>query len=75
VEVPFPDMNAALDRGSIDAAWATEPFISQALGAGTARKLLDPFVETTPRLTPAEYFGSVRYLDKNPRSSRASGRR
>ena len=67
VEVPFPDMNAALDRGSIDAAWATEPFISQALGAGTARKLLDPFVETTPRLTPAEYSGSVRYLDKNPK--------
>jgi NitT/TauT family transport system substrate-binding protein len=65
LEVPFPDMNAALDSGSADAAWHTEPFISQLLAA-SGRKILDPFVETMPRLTPAQYFGAVQYLDENP---------
>lgn len=65
VEVPFPDMNAALDRGSVDAIWTVEPFIAQGLAAGD-RKLLDPFVELTPRLTPAQYFGSAKYLDSHP---------
>lgn len=65
VEVPFPDMLAALRRGSVDAVWIPEPFASQGVGAG-ARKLFDPFVEVGPRLTPAEYFGSAKYLDENP---------
>jgi NitT/TauT family transport system substrate-binding protein len=70
VEVPFPEMNAALERGSVDAAWHVEPFISQ-LEASGGRKLLDPFVAITPRLTPAQYFGSVEYLDKNPEVEKA----
>jgi NitT/TauT family transport system substrate-binding protein len=65
VEVPFPDMIPALERGSVDAVWITEPFISQAKAAGH-RKLLDPFVELMPRLTPSGYFGSARFLDENP---------
>ena len=65
VEVPFPEMNTALERGSVAAAWHVEPFISQLSAAG-GRKLFDPFVETHPRLTPAQYFGSVKFLDKNP---------
>ena len=65
VEVPFPEMNTALERGSVAAAWHVEPFISQLSAAG-GRKLFDPFVETHPRLTPAQYFGSAKFLDKNP---------
>jgi NitT/TauT family transport system substrate-binding protein len=64
-EVPFPEMNTALERGSVAAAWHVEPFISQLLAAG-GRKLFDPFVETHPRLTPAQYFGVTRFLDQNP---------
>jgi NitT/TauT family transport system substrate-binding protein len=34
VPVPFPDMPAALLRGTVDAAWATEPFITIMEAAG-----------------------------------------
>jgi NitT/TauT family transport system substrate-binding protein len=34
VPVPFPDMPTALLRGSVDAAWATEPFITIMEAAG-----------------------------------------
>jgi NitT/TauT family transport system substrate-binding protein len=43
LEIPFPEMTPALERGAVDAAWHTEPFISQLLAAG-GRKILDPFV-------------------------------
>jgi NitT/TauT family transport system substrate-binding protein len=65
VEVPFPDMLAALDRGSVDAVWIPEPFVSQGLATG-ATKVYDPFVEVHERLTPSEYFGSSKFLDANP---------
>jgi NitT/TauT family transport system substrate-binding protein len=65
VEVPFPEMNDALGRNSVAAAWHVEPFISQLLAEG-GRKLFDPFVETHPRLTPAQYFGATKFLDANP---------
>jgi len=65
VEVPFPEMNTALGRDGVAAAWHVEPFISQLTAEG-GRKLFDPFVETHPRLTPAQYFGSAKFLDKNP---------
>jgi ABC-type nitrate/sulfonate/bicarbonate transport system substrate-binding protein len=64
VEVPFPDMIPALERGQIDVAWATEPFISAALAAGH-RKILDPMVATHPRLTLAAYFGSADFIEGN----------
>ena len=65
VEVPFPEMNSALGRNSVAAAWHVEPFISQLIGEG-GRKLFDPFVEIHPRLTPAQYFGAAKFLDANP---------
>jgi NitT/TauT family transport system substrate-binding protein len=65
VEVPFPDMIPALERGQFDVAWATEPFISAALAAGH-RKVLDPMVATHPRLTLAAYFASTEFIEENP---------
>ncbi len=41
VEVPFPDMAAALARGSADAALVLEPFVTDATTRGLAR-VLDP---------------------------------
>jgi NitT/TauT family transport system substrate-binding protein len=73
LEIPFPEMTPALERGAVDAAWHTEPFISQLLAAG-GRKILDPFVETMPRLTPAQYFGARQYLDENPEVEAAFAR-
>jgi NitT/TauT family transport system substrate-binding protein len=64
-EVPFPDMNAALDAKRVDGACVVEPFVSQGL-AGKA-KGIDPFyVNTAPDLTVATYFTSKQYAEENP---------
>jgi NitT/TauT family transport system substrate-binding protein len=63
-EVPFPDMNAALEGGRVDAACVVEPFVSQGK-AGKARGI-DPFyVRTAPDLTVATYFTSTQYAQEN----------
>ena len=65
IEVPFPDMNAALDAKRVDGACVVEPFVSQGK-AGKARGL-DPFyINTAPDLTVATYFTSRRYAQQNP---------
>jgi NitT/TauT family transport system substrate-binding protein len=64
-EVPFPDMNAALEAKRVDGACAVEPFVGQGL-AGKA-KGIDPFyVNTAPDLTVATYFTSKQYATENP---------
>ena len=63
-EVPFPDMNAALEAGRVDGACVVEPFVSQGK-AGKARGI-DPFyVRTAPDLTVATYFTSTPYAEEN----------
>ncbi len=64
-EVPFPDMNAALEAKRVDGACAVEPFVSQGK-AGKATGI-DPFyVNTAPDLTVATYFTSKQYAEQNP---------
>jgi NitT/TauT family transport system substrate-binding protein len=63
-EVPFPDMNAALESERVDGACVVEPFVSQGK-AGKARGI-DPFyVRTAPDLTVATYFTSSQYAEQN----------
>ena len=63
-EVPFPDMNAALEAERVDGACVVEPFVSQGK-AGKARGI-DPFyVNTAPDLTVATYFTSKPYAEEN----------
>jgi NitT/TauT family transport system substrate-binding protein len=63
-EVPFPDMNAALDGGRVDGACVVEPFVSQGK-AGKSRGI-DPFyVRTAPDLTVATYFTTKQYAEQN----------
>jgi ABC-type nitrate/sulfonate/bicarbonate transport system substrate-binding protein len=65
LEVPFPDMNAALDAKRVDGACVVEPFVSQGK-AGKARGI-DPFyINTAPDLTVATYFTSRQYAQQNP---------
>jgi NitT/TauT family transport system substrate-binding protein len=64
-EVPFPDMNAALEQKRVDAACVVEPFVSQ--GKAGAARGIDPFyVRTAPDLTIATYFTSTQYAESNP---------
>jgi NitT/TauT family transport system substrate-binding protein len=65
LEVPFPDMNAALDQGRVDVAWQAEPFITIGRQQGL-RSVADPMYETEPDLSIATYFGADPYLEKHP---------
>lgn len=64
VEVPFPDMGAALESGRVDAAFTVEPAYSGALaGGGTA--LFNSYEEVAPNMTVATYFASKQYIAEN----------
>jgi NitT/TauT family transport system substrate-binding protein len=65
VEIPFPDVPAALESKRVDAAFAVEPFVGASLAAG-AKKLATPFEEVAPDLTIAQYFTSEKYAQENP---------
>ncbi|MEA2288945.1 MAG: NitT/TauT family transport system substrate-binding protein [Solirubrobacteraceae bacterium] len=65
IEVPFPDMNAAIEAKRVDGACVVEPFVSQ--GKAGKAKGIDPFyVGTAPDLTVATYFTSRQYAEQNP---------
>jgi NitT/TauT family transport system substrate-binding protein len=63
-EVPFPDMNAALEQKRVDGACVVEPFVSQ--GTAAKAKGINPFyVRTAPDLTVATYFTTTQYAEEN----------
>jgi NitT/TauT family transport system substrate-binding protein len=63
-EVDFPDMNAAITEGRVDAAFQIEPFVS--LGVAEGLRIVDrPYVGTKPGLQIGCYFTSERYLAEN----------
>jgi len=64
VEIPFPDVPAALEAKRVDAAFAVEPFVGSSVAAG-ATKLAEPFEELAPDLTIAEYFTTEKYASEN----------
>jgi NitT/TauT family transport system substrate-binding protein len=64
VEIPFPDVPAALEAKRVDAAFAVEPFVGASMAAG-ATKLAEPFEELAPDLTIAEYFTTEKYASEN----------
>jgi NitT/TauT family transport system substrate-binding protein len=64
VEVPFPDANAALDTGRIDAAFVVEPFVSQGKAQG-ANEVTHSFEATAPNYAVATYFATKQYAGQN----------
>jgi NitT/TauT family transport system substrate-binding protein len=65
VELPFPEMPAAVEAGNVDAAWVVEPFLTVATGQG-ARSVLAPFAEPIKNLTVAGYFTTQQMIEKDP---------
>jgi NitT/TauT family transport system substrate-binding protein len=65
VELPFPDMAAALEGGDVDAIWVVEPFLTGATSNG-AEYVASNFVDAADDLTVATYFTSEQYAGENP---------
>jgi NitT/TauT family transport system substrate-binding protein len=65
VELPFPDMPAALQAGRVDAVWVVEPFLSASLSQG-GRLVASNYVDTAPDLTVALYFTSEQLAKDDP---------
>jgi NitT/TauT family transport system substrate-binding protein len=65
LELPFPDMPAAVANGDVDAAWVVEPFVTVATGQG-ARAVFYPFAEPIEDLTVATYFTSEQVIQEDP---------
>jgi NitT/TauT family transport system substrate-binding protein len=63
-EVDFPEMTAAVEQGRVDAAFAIEPFVTQATAAGN-RVVLRPYVGTKPGLQIGCYFASDQFIAEN----------
>jgi NitT/TauT family transport system substrate-binding protein len=64
LEVPFPEMPAALEQGRIDAALLTEPFLSAVLAEG-GTQIDAPSVETVPNFPNGVYVASEQYIAEN----------
>jgi NitT/TauT family transport system substrate-binding protein len=64
VEVPFPDMNAALESGRVDAAFLVEPGYSGGLAAGS-KSISNAYEEMAPNYTVATYFASKQYIGEH----------
>jgi NitT/TauT family transport system substrate-binding protein len=64
LEVPFPEMLAALDAGRVDAVFVTPPFETIAL-SGDYRAVGFPFRDVRPDLVFASYFVSSEWAEEN----------
>jgi NitT/TauT family transport system substrate-binding protein len=64
LEVPFPEMPAALEQERVDAALLTEPFLSAVLAQG-GTQIDAPSVETLPNFPNGVYVASEQYIAEN----------
>jgi NitT/TauT family transport system substrate-binding protein len=65
LEVPFPDMLAALDAGRVDAAFLATPFKTIAEQSGKYRAVGFSIYEARPELIHTTYFVSREWADGN----------
>lgn len=75
VEVPFPEMLAGVQAGSIDVGYAPEPFSSAALGAGM-RQIVDLADPNGPNaaLAVSNIIASDPFIEANPDTVNAFAR-
>jgi NitT/TauT family transport system substrate-binding protein len=64
-EIPFSDVNAAIETGRIDAGYQTEPFVTGGQSSGM-RVLLHQYEVLAPEVAIANYFTSAEYADEHP---------
>lgn len=71
VEVPFPQMGAALSAGKVDAVSIHEPFATATLQKGDARVLAQPWGDVLPKFLIASWFASEKWIAKNKNTAEA----
>ena len=65
VEVAFPDVPAQLEAGTMDAAWAPDPFRGMVVGGGGV-SVVQPYQATIPGLTVLTNITTQALLDEDP---------
>lgn len=66
VAVPFPEMEAALANGDVDAAFAVEPFQTIIRNNEVGRSIAWSWVDAAPDMTVAVYFTSGELAESDP---------
>lgn len=66
LEVPFPQMNDALAKGRVDAAFNVEPFVGAATAGGKMKVLGWPYYDVQKSVPVAFYVTTEKYLAANP---------
>ena len=65
VEVAFPDVPAQLEAGTMDAAWAPDPFRGMIVGGGGV-SVVQPYQATIPGLTVLTNITTQALMDEDP---------
>ena len=68
VQVPFPNMAAALEKGQVDAASAVEPFSTGMKRRLHARKVVDSCTGPTKDFPLSGVFATDEFVKKNPKT-------
>jgi NitT/TauT family transport system substrate-binding protein len=66
VELPFSQIGAALQRGTVQAGFITEPIKSDAVRAGQIRDFADTYLAVGPEIAVVVWFTTTSWLQKNP---------
>jgi NitT/TauT family transport system substrate-binding protein len=68
VTMPFPDTAPRLQRGDVDAAFLTEPFITQAEKSVGAIPIFDAATGPTADFPTAGYGATAKFVQENPKT-------
>lgn len=68
VQVPFPEMATALQKGQVDAAIMVEPFATAAAKQLGAHKVIDTCSGPTDKEPLSGYMATNQFVEKNPKT-------
>lgn len=66
VEIPFPEMTAALERGDVDVIWASEPVATITRDALDVVLVTDSYVDEMAGFPVAGYQATAEFVTANP---------
>jgi NitT/TauT family transport system substrate-binding protein len=66
VEIPFPEMGAALEGGNVDVVWSVEPGVTGNKANLDAVTVIDSYVDDMDGFPVAGYFVTAEFAEQNP---------